>query len=530
MLASTTGNRRITPGIAVAALMVFVLGIFLRIVALGREGLWMDEIYSATFAAMPFVDTLVAVLRFDVHPPLYYLQLGVWSAMGHSDRWLTLNSVLWSAATLLAVFLGTARRFGARAGLLALGFCVVMGSELYFAEQVRMYSLLSCLAVLSWIAADRVREDYRFVVGMPMLLLLILLTMVHSLSLIAISAVLLYIFPYGDTRRLLRTWTGFAAIAGAALLPWLVIASLRHPHPAPPLSAAALEQTAGGWVLGYGDATLTPWVLPFTFALIAVLLATVLLTARWLSRVTCCFLLWPLLFGALLHIVIYPIWFVDRTFPFCAPFLAIVGGALVGRAIESGLGPNGAALRYSGIGIICGAFTGLAWLGYVQGVTPHKMHYREASAYLRQQTRPGELIYAPELATFWGIARYLIDTDWGNALRFQDPSNPDQSTRWPRIYARLGTSGLQLLHLAPETRRLDGPDGPLIVGWTAFPELQTTASYWVIVNTGVNLSDLHLCTPRRVESVPFGRQIDTIAYTGLVAHHVHCNIDGMANQ
>ena len=78
MLASTTDNRRITPGIAVAALIVFVLGIFLRIVALGREGLWMDEIYSATFAAMPFVDMLVAVLRFDVHPPLYYLQLGIW--------------------------------------------------------------------------------------------------------------------------------------------------------------------------------------------------------------------------------------------------------------------------------------------------------------------------------------------------------------------------------------------------------------------------------------------------------------------
>jgi hypothetical protein len=479
---------------------------------------------------MPFVDMLVAVLRFDVHPPLYYLQLGIWSVMGHSDRWLTLNSVLWSAATLLAVFFGTTRRFGARAGLLALTFCVVMGSELYFAEQARMYSMLSCLAVLSWIAADRVRVDYRFVVGMPMLLLLILLSMVHSLSLIPISAVLLYVFPWRNTRRLLLTWTGFAAIAGAALLPWLVIASLRHPHPAPPLSAAALEKTAGGWLLGYGDAMLTPWVLPLTFALIAVLVATVLLTARWLSRLTCCFLLWPLLFGALLHLFIYPIWFVDRTFAFCAPFLAIAGGALVGRAIESGLGPDGATVRYAGIGIICVAFTALAWVGYVQGATPHKMQYREASAYLRQQTRPGELIYAPDLATFWGIARYLIGTDWGNALRFQDPSNPDQSTVWPRIYAHLGADGLELLHLAADTRRLDGPAGPLIVGWSPFPELQTTASYWVIVTTGVNLSDLHLCTPRHVESVAFGRQIDTIAYIGLVAHHVHCNIDVIAGQ
>jgi len=390
--------------------------------------------------------------------------------------------------------------------------------------------MLSCLTVLSWIAADRLREDYRFGVGVPMLLLLILLSMVHSLSLIPISAVLLYIFPWDSTRRLLLTWTGFAAIAGAALLPWIVIAGLRHPHPAPSLSIQALEQTVGGWLVGYGDAMLPPWALSLAFALVAVLLLTLLLTARWLSRFTCCFILWPLLFGGLLQVAIYPIWFVDRTFAFCAPFLAVAGGALLGRAIESGASANNATARYSGIGTVFAVFAALAWAGYLQAVTPHKMQYREASAYLRQHMRTGELIYAPEMATFWGIARYLIATDWGSALRIQDPSNPDRSAVWPRIYAHLGADRLKLLHLVPDTRRLDGPVGPLIVGWTPFPELQTTASYWVIVTDGVNLSDLHLCTLQNVESVAFGKQIDTIAYIGLVANHVHCKIDVMANQ
>jgi uncharacterized membrane protein len=520
-------NRKAIPAKLVLLLAVLALAVALRTVALGREGLWMDEIYSVTFAGLPFIDAIVAIFRFDVHPPLYYLQLHAWSELGHGDRWLTLNSVAWSIGTLLAVWAGSTRRFGQRAGLLALCCCAAMGSEIYFADELRMYAMLGCLTVLSWVCADRVLRDYRFRTGLPMLLLLILLSMVHSFSVCAISCVLLYVFPWGEAQRLrqlLPTWLGFVAVAGAALLPWLANAHMRTvSHPEAP-SWPTLEHTVGGWLLGYGTAALPPWSVPLAAGVVAAGLLSMLLVARSLTRIVCCFILWPLVFGAVVCVLVRPIWLVDRTFAFCAPFLAVAMGTVLAKALERASAANAHALRYGGFAIVGAGLAALGWVGYAQAVTPRKMQYREVAEYLRQHVLPDELVYAPHLPTYWGIARYLIGPDWGNALSVQDPVNPDLSDKWPLIYARLGTARLKLLHLVPQTRQVDGFRAPLIIGWTPFTALQTTSSYWVIGMTGINLAELRLCPGAQLESIPFGRQIDSIAYTGLIAYHVHCSV------
>src|ERR1700676_2658235 len=207
--------------VAVAAL---ALGISLRLIALGREGFWLDEVYSASFANLSLPGTLLAVLLLDVHPPLYYLQLNVWGRFGHGDTWLLLNSVVWSTGAMLAVYFGTSRQFGSRAGLLALLLCSVLGGEIYFAHELRMYPMASCLAVLSWIAANRLTRDYRFVSAWPLIILLALLGAIHSASVLAASGALLYVFPSGNRQQIrsrLPTWLGICALVAASYLPWL---------------------------------------------------------------------------------------------------------------------------------------------------------------------------------------------------------------------------------------------------------------------------------------------------------------------
>ena len=91
------GRRR---GIDVAiALLLIGLGVWLRLAGLGRDSFWLDEIYSVSLANLSGLGTVVAVFLFDVHPPLYYLQLNAWGLFGHGDTWLSLNSVCWSTAT-----------------------------------------------------------------------------------------------------------------------------------------------------------------------------------------------------------------------------------------------------------------------------------------------------------------------------------------------------------------------------------------------------------------------------------------------
>src|SRR5690348_7298504 len=73
-------------GFVLAALLLMALA--LRAAFIWKDRLWLDEVWSATFAVQPFIDVVIATLRFDPHPPLYYLQLWVWASISHSTLWL----------------------------------------------------------------------------------------------------------------------------------------------------------------------------------------------------------------------------------------------------------------------------------------------------------------------------------------------------------------------------------------------------------------------------------------------------------
>ncbi len=509
-------TRAITPIAATIALLVFALALWLRVVALGRGGFWLDEIYSAAFANLSVLGTVAAVFLHDPHPPLYYLQLNAWGRLGHGDVWLLLNSVIWSAATLLAVFVGASRQFGSAAGLIALCLCAVMGSEVYFADELRMYAMYGCLVVLSWIAAGRLRADYRFRSAVPLIVILAIMGAVHSASIVAASAALLYAFPEGSgqqTRRLLPTWLAIDAVVACTYLPWAVNASFRHLEHTSVPSLQSASHTVAGWIIGYGDAALPAWTGPATTIAMAVSLVAIALTLPMLSRLVICFIAWPLLFGAALCFAVQPIW-LDRTFAFCAPFVAIAYGAAIGRILATRGRGTGKAALYSSIGLVAAATAGGAWLAYVQATTPYKPdHYRDLARYLAQQVRPGEIIYAPDAATFWGVSRYLIGPDWGNIFQVQDPAELSRLKKWQRLYALLGPTAARRLGLLPTGRRLDSFKVPMFIGFSPLPDLASVTAVWLVVPDDVPLNDLRLCADQYPAPSAFGR---------LLAYRVPC--------
>jgi uncharacterized membrane protein len=504
---SKVGGRR--RGIDVAiALLVIGLGVWLRLAGLGRDSFWLDEIYSVSLANLSKLGTVVAVFLFDVHPPLYYLQLNAWGLFGHGDTWLSLNSVCWSTATLLAVFFGTRRRFGPTAGLFALGFCAVMGSEVYFANEVRMYAMFSCLAVLSWIAAERLRADYRFRAALPLIVLLAILAATHSASLIAASGALLYALPAGNMRqirRLLPTWIAIAALVGGAYLPWVLNAGVRHIDHAHTASIQAASQTVGGWIIGYGDAVTAPWARPAAAVLVLLGLAGAAATVPRLFRVVACFIVWPLLFAAALSAAVQPIW-LDRTFAFCAPFVAIAFGTAAGHFFDQRGRMVNPAIVYAGTGLIAAAIVLGGWLAYVQMRTPYKPDpYREVARYLDEHVKSGEIIYAPEGETFWGVSRYLIGPDWGSILKVHDMDEMNKLKKWRRISALAGSNALTRFGLMPETRHLESFRVPVFTGTSPLPDLQAVTAIWLITTEDVPPSELPLCSDRYPEASVFGR-------------------------
>ncbi|MEM0951002.1 MAG: hypothetical protein AAGI66_02540 [Cyanobacteria bacterium P01_H01_bin.74] len=156
--------------------IVSVLGVFLRFCNLDATTLWIDEIYSLMVAnthlpperplATPqsaislyqtylawqplAFDQLLAMLKINVHLPLYYCLLNPWLAwFQNTAAGLRSFSALCSAIALFPVFMLTKQGYGTKAATLALVFMAFSPFQLYFAQEGRMYALALLLCSFS---------------------------------------------------------------------------------------------------------------------------------------------------------------------------------------------------------------------------------------------------------------------------------------------------------------------------------------------------------------------------------------------
>jgi uncharacterized membrane protein len=128
------------------ALLVTGLALLLRLPTLASRSLWLDETYSAWFAAVPLHELWTSVPLYETHPPFYYTLLKGWTAMfGNGEVALRSLSVLASVLTVLAIPAGARlARLGAaaeRVALLAALFLAVNAASIQYAQQARPYAL-----------------------------------------------------------------------------------------------------------------------------------------------------------------------------------------------------------------------------------------------------------------------------------------------------------------------------------------------------------------------------------------------------
>lgn len=130
-------------------LLFSLLGFGLRVQKLSFQPLWGDEGWSFYFAMQSF-PRLLALTAIDIHPPLYYIFL---------KSWLWIAGPGPEAARMLSVFFGTAlipvvailgwRLFERRVGVVAAGLVALMPLAIYYAQEVRMYGLVTLLGAMS---------------------------------------------------------------------------------------------------------------------------------------------------------------------------------------------------------------------------------------------------------------------------------------------------------------------------------------------------------------------------------------------
>lgn len=147
-----------------AVILITAIGGWLRFFLLGSKGMWLDETFSMWLASHSVADMLHWGVQIDPHPPLYYLLLHYWMEVnGDTPYYVRLLSALFGMGTIPMMYLIGKRISGAVVGVTAAVCLAFSPYHIYFAQEARMYSLLTFNAAVAIYALVRLLSDPRSV-------------------------------------------------------------------------------------------------------------------------------------------------------------------------------------------------------------------------------------------------------------------------------------------------------------------------------------------------------------------------------
>jgi hypothetical protein len=390
-----------SPGYSLGLVLapIFLLALGLRAAFIWKDRLWLDEVWSATFAVQSFVDVIIASLRFDPHPPLYYLQLWLWATISHSTLWLFANSLFWSWLTVFSLYYVTRKLTSRRLAVTTTVLLAVMPAAVALAHSLRMYPMLACLSIWAWYYSNRcLIHTPQLRNGGTLLALLVLISYSHATGPLIIA--------YSGVFGLWLAWEG--RITWPQVFYWFKIHILSGILVLPVLINSVVRSTSHTIVPGV-------WEIMRTFADLAagpvisehasILTSTAILAACFdpkLRPMVGGFLLAPFGIGAAISYFVAPIW-LDRVFFFTIPFLAVTlgnGVLLTGRfALSIARGRVARAAIFASATISIAALAGLSLFQF--GAVPKPTNYKAATAVITSQLQPGDLVYIPSNVTYW---------------------------------------------------------------------------------------------------------------------------------
>ncbi len=145
-------------------ILITLVGGGLRVLLLDAKGMWSDETFSVWVVNHSVGDMLQWIVKIDQHPPLYYLLLHGWVALrGDAPYDVRLLSALFGAGAIPIVYLIGKRMSGAVVGLAAAVLLALSPFNIYYAQEARMYTLLTFNAAVAMYALVRLLTDSRSV-------------------------------------------------------------------------------------------------------------------------------------------------------------------------------------------------------------------------------------------------------------------------------------------------------------------------------------------------------------------------------
>ena len=139
-----------------------------------QQSIWFDESYGAYLTRFSFED-IWGLTAADVHPPLYYFLLKLWSGIfGYTDFGMRFMSVFFGAIAIVFAWQWLKRTFGTKPALIATLLMTLSPMLIRYGQEMRMYTMAVAIifgaTYVLQLAIDTKKRRYWIIYGILMAL------------------------------------------------------------------------------------------------------------------------------------------------------------------------------------------------------------------------------------------------------------------------------------------------------------------------------------------------------------------------
>jgi uncharacterized membrane protein len=211
-------------------LLITFIGACLRLYELGSNSLWFDEAISVWFSGKPLEEIIIKQKSGDVHPPLYYLFLSLWTGVAGSEEFeVRLLSAIFGILSIPLLYLIAKRLFSGTPALISAFILAISPFHIYYSQEARMYSPLTFFVLLSIFfmvrmlcIGEEVRQTRKTIFySIGYVISTVAALYCHNVSmLLPVAQSIFFVIFWNRNKPLLKFWIASVFIIIALWAPW----------------------------------------------------------------------------------------------------------------------------------------------------------------------------------------------------------------------------------------------------------------------------------------------------------------------